>query len=539
VLSCALFVRLFCTLANPVSEGFIAPLVIRKFKSVWTVMLLVVACDAANVSAVSAPSALPEAAQAMLIEMQGSPRYGLPTAQDLEGFGIHPRRGSEDARSETNYPPFILSPRRQTDQLVRQLYALLPLEVRRSNAFVLTDRITQRPEAYLNYLRSRPRIVVMGNFVGIGKATRDGGWFTRSHQQELDACAQTIRLAQGLGLEVAAVRYTMGDSISEYSVTVRDRLQAKLDEVLVRHGLTQLKSPISWGADEMAPVAFAAALPPLKVRLTYATENCRHYWDGGRTSREIMARKLGELGLTEVNQGFDFEAVILTNVEGQDGAFPGVERQRALDWKTMARFTNYTAAQRERLVILDARLFNGSWNAEVLPSHDDYLAYGGWGTFGNVAGATLATAKVLFHARNPVARRQLLLESVAHDVFANGYVDGRNQFIPLLRERGIEFRHGEGYRTEEEVRTVFEIVNRHVNARMQSHYAGTTAMKGRTVRLTPQLWRTFECETHLLPVMPGELRAVGIHQTDLSPETFDPTAGNGLKRLTLEMIERE
>lgn len=57
--------------------------------------------------------------------------YGLKSIpQDVDGsdvLGVHTLSSTgADLRSETLYPPFVLSPRRQTDGMVRQLYSLLP-----------------------------------------------------------------------------------------------------------------------------------------------------------------------------------------------------------------------------------------------------------------------------------------------------------------------------------------------------------------------------------------------------------------------------
>ena len=467
---------------------------------------------------------------------KSGPRFGQPTPQDEEGRGIFPRSGSTDHRSEPVYPPFVLGPRRQTDEMVRQLYQLLPNDVRRSTAFVIPDRIAQNPDAYLPYLRSRERVVLLGNFVGIGEATGDEAWFVQRHQLELEIGEQTIALVQALGKQVADVRYTMGDSSSVYSEQVRAQLQSQLDAMLARHSLQNLHSPITWGADEMVAVAFAAQLPPLKVRVTYASTTARHHYDGNRTTPEVVEPIFDALGLAPVEQGFDFEVLVFTNVSDDDGTFPDEAAQEALDTRAFAPFAAYTEQERARLAIIDARMFNGAWNEASAPPHCDYLAYGSWGTLANKVGLTLATAKLLLAAGKNVARSQLLLEAVAHDVYANGYRDGRDQFAPLLAKQGIVFDHFNGYDTADGVTTVFKTLNAFVNERMARHYADTSCMSGRTIRITPQLWRTFESETHLLPHADGELDAVGVYRTDLDPAVFDPTHGADLRRLPLEKL---
>lgn len=461
--------------------------------------------------------------QAALAALRAGYRYGQPTPQDQEGRGIWPSGGA-DGRSEQVYPPYVLAPRRQTDELTRQLYALLPASLRDETAFVIADRVAQSPEMYLPYLRARRRVIVLGNFVGIGEATADQGWFVERHRDELAIGAQTIALAQALGLEVVAVRYTLGDSLSPYSVTVRDRLQTQLDAMLAAKGLAVLRSPLVWGADEMVPVAFASQLPPLRVRLRYGGTTQRHVYDGGRTTPEVVAQQVAALGLVAVgpDDPFDIEALVLTSAASDDGTFPDPAAQRALDALTLAPLAGYSDAQRARLAIIDARMFNGAWDAAGAPPGCGYLAYGSWGTLANKAGTTLATAKIVWWSRSDVARRQLYLEAFAHDVYANGYVDGRDRLAPQLAAAGVLFAHFDGYDRVETVATVFGLLNRHVNESMAARFDGTPCLAGRGVRLTPQLWRTFESETHLRPAIPGEVDTVGVYRADLDPAIFDP-----------------
>lgn len=465
----------------------------------------------------------PIRAAEVLAEIQAGPRYGSPTPQDAEGRGIWPSNGV-DGRSESVYPPFVLGPRRQVDSMVRQMYKLLPESLRKSTAFVIPDRIAQAPEAYEDYIRSRTRIVIVGNFVGIGTATSDQTWFLDRHELELWMGQKTIEWAQALGIDVVGVYYTMGDSISSYAPTVKNRLQQHLHAMLHEHGLDALMLPVSWGADEMVPVAFAAQLPVQRVRVTYASTQCRHHYDGGKTSPEVMEAKLAELNLVEDAQHFDWEVVVFTNVAGEDGIFPNAASQDALDDAVWALFANYTPLQRARFVIVDARMFNGALNQRTVPTNAcDYLAFGSWGTFANKVGTTLAAAKIAFAAQDATTARQWFLEAVAHDVYANGYWDGRDGFIPRLSAAGISFNHFYGYDNVTDVTTVFSIVNTYVNERMQARFAESGCMQGHTIRITPQLWRTFESEVHVNPALTPDTAIAGVYRTDLNPLHFDPT----------------
>ncbi len=172
------------------------------------------------------------------------------------------------------------------------------------------------------------------------------------------------------------------------------------------------------------------------------------------------------------------------------------------------------------------------WNVTSVLPYDDLLAFGSWGTFGNCVGSTLAVAKILFYAKNPAAQRQLYLEAIAHDVFANGYKEVQRPEEPksfcnqLKNQTGITFNHYDGYDNPATVKKVFEVLNRHVNVRMQEHFAGLSSVNNRVFRITPQFWRTFESEVHIWPRLPEEIHKVGIYRTDLEAIAFNPSLGD-------------
>ncbi len=123
------------------------------------------------------------------------------------------------------------------------------------------------------------------------------------------------------------------------------------------------------------------------------------------------------------NQAHGWNKAILTRRQGgsTDCYQKDDKEQAKLDERFLAKYKNYSSEQRAKLVIIDGRLFNGAWNAQSVLPYDDLLAFGSWGTFGNCFGSTLAAAKIIFYAKNPAAQKQLYLEAIAHDVFANGY----------------------------------------------------------------------------------------------------------------------
>lgn len=460
--------------------------------------------------------------------------YHQPTFQDAEGKGIWPE-GESDGRSERVYPAFILGPRRQVDSLVRQIYALLP---NLDTAFIITDRLVQYPEEYLPYLTGAKNVVLIGSFVGIGQGSTYPDWAVKRHNRELWQLEQSIQLAQATNRRIKSIVFAMGDSPNTAAATVRAKLQTKLDNLLDTYSLSALKKPITWGADEAVLMAFAQTLPETKVLIRISNPECKHHYDGLQKTKGIIEKKLGAIGLVKVNPDWefsddfaethadwDFEVAILTRRPGGsiDDFQHNDTEQTDFDNKFLKRYQNYSAMQRSKLAIIDGRLFNGAWDSRSALPHCDLLAFGSWGTMGNVAGATLAIAKILFYAKNPVAQQQLYLEAVAHDVFANGYAEAQRGALKnkVNASSAKPFRHLGPYELSE-VTVVFKILNELVNVQMEQHFSSTTCLAGRRLRFTPQLWRTFESEIHLVPPLLNDIAQTGVFRKDLAEATFSP-----------------
>lgn len=475
--------------------------------------------------------AITSSTDAVLEDIKNNTRfrvYHQPTEQDLEGLGIPPN--GEGNRSEKICPVYVLSPRRQTDALVRQLLALLG---NRDTAFIIAERFVQYPEEYLPALSQFHKAVLVQSFVGIGNASQYPDWAKERHAKELWRIEQSIRLLQSINIQITAVVCGMGDSSSSKAPAVRKSLQIRLEELLTQYSLATIKSSMSWGADELVVMAMAQTLPPAKVRIRIANNDTQLHYDANKPPSEVIAEKIKLIGLKETNDNdWDFEVAVLTRRRGGSPLDyqSNATAQAELDQKFLKPYQSYSPAQFRKLVIVDGRLFNGAWNADsVLPSCD-LLAFGSWGTFGNCFGSTLAAAKILFNANNAIAQKQLYLEAVAHDVFANGYKEAQrkvelNSFARKLeQETGIIFNHYQGYPSSQITQKVFTLLNKHVNERMRQTFSGTECFKGRTLQLTPQLWRTFESEVHLWPRLAQEVHKVGVYRTDLNPIVFNPAS---------------
>lgn len=467
----------------------------------------------------------------LIADIRSRRATGQATFQDGESRGIFPAVAEADTRSEPVYLPFVLGPRRQVDQMVRQLYLLLPTNIRKETAFLISDRFVQNPAAYVPYLRSRARVVIITSFVGIGPATNRNSdaykYATWRHGEELWGLEKTIEAAKALGKPVSSIVLGMGDSTTDFGPAVRSEVQGRVNQLLDKHGVTAVATPVSWGADELVAVAFARELPERGVKVWFSNPNARHTWDGKRTTIEIVNEKIRQTRLRVEDKRPDMWSVVLSRRPGQSDRYVEDDAyQLSLDESLLRDFRPMPSSEANNTSIIDGRAFNGAWNAQATLQRCDLLAYGGWGTFGNNVGKTLAQAKILRASGNAAARKQLLLEAIAHDVFSIGYAESQFAHLgALTAAKGVPFNHYWGYNTAAQTATVMEELNGLVNRRMQEHFRGTGCMDGRTVRSTAQLWRTFETEVHLWPQLPGEVFGAGVYNKALPKETFDPTNG--------------
>lgn len=454
--------------------------------------------------------------------------YHQPTAQDVEGLGI-PSNG-RDNRSERICPVYVLSPRRQTDSLVRQLLALLPT---RDTAFIVAERFVQYPEDYLPIVSQFQQAILIQSFVGIGNASSYPDWAKKRHAMETWRIEQSIRLLQSKNIKIISVVCAMGDSPSLDAPTVRTAIQTNLHALLDRYSLSALKKPVTWGADELVAMAMAQTLPLAKVKINIANNDTKLHYDANKKPSEVIAEKLPVIGLEETrDDDWDFEVAVLTRRKnGSTSDYQTNDTEQAtLDKDFLEQYRSYSVDKLRKLVIVDARLFNGAWNADSVLQSCDLLSFGSWGTFGNCFGSTLAAAKILLNAKNLMAQKQLYLEAVAHDVFANGYKEAQrksesNSFAAkLLRDENIVFNHSQGYPTEAITQKVFSALNRHVNDRMKTFFPQPECFEERILQFTPQLWRTFESEVHIWPRLDKEIHRVGVYRTDLISTVFNPVS---------------
>lgn len=484
--------------------------------------------------------------------------HGIPLENnDLVSTGLFSANGADDGngnggnyvRSEDPLPPFVLSGRRQTDTLVRSVYLMLPTAVRQSYAFLWADKVAQDPAAYLPYIQKKQKAIVLGTFMGPGGIKQAGDAKNQAvllrQEREFFKLRTTLALLDSVGVPVDAVFYSIGDTVKlpETNPTniaanaEMDRIaavaQQRFDRILGAAGLSGLLRPLSFGGDELAQVAFAWALGTVyDVYVDIQDPTAKPRYDGGRTVEEIVAAKLAEVGLRRVGSPAqaDFEVYVLTRQQDDVAV-------KSSDATYIANLDGLPASRRSRAVIVDARINNGALDTNSVPAQCDYLTWSGWGTGGNNIGFALAQAKILFHAQGAVNNRRLVLEAIAHDVFANGYREIQwNQAFKdeLARSTStggcdLTYVHHPGY-TEDQADKVYCLFNKltsRVSQKMLARFPRNSCIPGthpEPFKFTAQMWRTFESEVHMWPTtsLPGEVFAPGVYRKDPVPHATLP-----------------
>ena len=454
----------------------------------------------------------------------GLRRQPLPNNQDAQINAV-PGLGG---RYLDALPPYVFSPRRQTDQMVRQGISLLPPDLTRDVAFLHAQRVAQDPEGAALALAGKREAVLVGSLKGINGATKDDPSFTRVHDQELAALEVALALCRDRGIRVRDVLYGMGDSSptraggryvpNAFALAKRDQLEGRLAALLARYGYAR-PEPLTWGADELMLAAFAAQLPTRTVSLTLESPGSRSFYDSDATAEEVTLEAVGNVGLAVADDASAdlhlhlFSLLPQANTAG-DQTFPDATEyaaQRAADQAFAAGIARRGAAL-ARTVIVDARLNNGALDAAALPPSPDVLGFGSWGTGGNNLGQALAMAKIVAAAEDRArtagdaatiervtrTRRQLAVEAIAHDVFFIGYAggasgasvgDGRpNDLARWLRDHALPVAPGQKL-TEAQLVGLYREASRHATAQLRARFP---SLAGR-IQFVPQPFnRRFE-----------------------------------------------
>lgn len=379
-------------------------------------------------------------------------RQPIPNNQDGQAHAVPGLGGAYVDALE----PMVFSPRRQTDQMVRQAFALLPPSLTRDVAFVHAQRVAQDPEGAARLLEGKKQVVIVGSLKGINTATSDDPKVSAIHEKELKALELSMQLSKAMGVEVRDVVYGMGDSSPKrngkggftpnpFAEQKRAQLEGRVQGILRANGYEKPER-LSWGADELMLSAFAAQLPERTVAVHLQHPDARYFYDSDATAQHLAREAAGKAGLRVVESGpadvqlYGFGLSPRANRAG-DQLFPDASErtiQRASDAAFAARIRSLSPEERARTLIVDARLNNGAMDDTALPPSLDMLGFSAWGTGGNNFGQGLAMAKIVRDAQERArgagdpaaagqvegARKQLLVESMAHDGFFIGYAQG-------------------------------------------------------------------------------------------------------------------
>jgi hypothetical protein len=424
-------------------------------------------------------ASLPPAAQKAYDDITKSPFYKMRTYQDCV----------VDKDFSPEYP-FILSPRRQTDSLTRQLYNLLPQEARDTWAYVIPDRLVQNPERYLAYLAANQRR--KGYIIGSIAGTSSVG-SCKTDEKEL--LVLTYNLLRGIGYPTKDIRimYSKGDSPKATAEEAQAGRESKKHdfEGAISDAEKQFTDPesrvppvrprlrITWGADEVAMLAFAHSLGPMTMSFTATNQTAPQHYEAKEALQNIVTDKATDADLKIVSEAEypDIRLVVHSgNVDKKsDDPFPTANNVAYVDRRRFA---------------------NGAQDANWAPTKRcNALAYAAWGTAANSLGSAMATAKIVYVAGNEAARSKLFFEAIAHDIFFIGYSE-REKIGQAIAPYGVKYDYiaGPGNIPDDKIDVVFAEISRLVQAGMAAQFAGTNCTPPANIRMQYQLKRFFEAD---------------------------------------------
>jgi hypothetical protein len=222
--------------------------------------------------------------QDVVLESQSSGLYRKPIPNNQDGQNNSlPGLGGKflDAM-----PPYVFSPRRQTDQMVRQAYALLPEKLKDNVAFIHAQRLAQDPEGAARLMYGKKEVVIVGSFKGINSASSLDPKVARIHDNEMKALELSLKMARAMGIKVRDVVYGMGDSSpikvgnqfvpNSFATSQKEVLENRMNTLLSRNGYRP-REELSWGADELMVCAFAAQLPKTTLSVNIQDPSSRFF----------------------------------------------------------------------------------------------------------------------------------------------------------------------------------------------------------------------------------------------------------------------
>ncbi len=237
---------------------------------------------------------------------------------------------------------------------------------------------------------------------------------------------------------------------------------------------------MTWGADELVPLAFANVLPVQKVIVKASDPTAPMHYEDDAPISSVVSEKLLDAGLMEVDESStaDFKlAIHSSRVSGWGTANDA--------WDPFPNDLN--VAYVDKRYVIGKHLANGAYNFSWAPVKKcNSLAYAAWGTAANSVGSALAIAKILTNSGNSEAKTKFFLEAVAHDAVFIGWAS-RDWFL----QRGYKYS-SEIYYNQEKMAADFMAGGAYIQQEMTQLYQGTGCMTGKSVVLKNQLNRFFE-----------------------------------------------
>jgi hypothetical protein len=429
--------------------------------------------------------------------------------------------------------------------MVRQAFQLLPDNIKNDIAFIHAQRVAQDPEAAMKYMQGKKHVVIVGSFKGVNSSVNADPIVDKIHSQEIKALELTVKLSNAIGINIKDVIYGMGDSSPQktpkgfvqnpFGEQKKALMERQLNSILHQNGV-KLSKKLSWGADELMLVAFAKQLPDQTISLNIQNPKAKNFYDGNSSTYNLALQAADKAGLRIVPQSkSNIEADIYSLVDGTNNSgaqtFPIKEKfvlQHSSDIK-FARDIQLKSAERTRkTVIIDARLNNGAMDRTSLPSTTNVLGYSAWGTGGNNLGQAFAMAKIVDYAQKQAlntskadvinaARRQLVIESIAHDGL---FLEQRTDSVLKQFQSQAHIPRAPGaLLTEGQLTSYYRFSSEQVTKELTRRYPGLNAR----IQFAPQPYnRRFEAATM---VSNGVLTQAGSFSsefvTNKYPE-FDP-----------------
>ncbi len=403
--------------------------------------------------------------------------------QLVSNYGLENQPTEQDLIAERNYFSFtpgrlganILSPRRQTEQMVLESEKLLPQEIRDNTTFILTERLVQRPTDIAEELKNRRKIVLIGSFEGVKRVDNWNAYNSNDdnrkelHFRELARLKESLEIIKQINptAEVEVV-YGMGDSVNQnpgqesFGNKIRNQLQLELAKTINEFNQTNSTSiitpQISWGADELVLQAMAKQIPTKSAFVYISNPNATNYWDAGATTQEVLNEQASATNISLTNDftNSDLKVFIITRKPGLPQSRTNLEEQREYNMQILDHIgktiQNLSPEELRKVTIIDSVFPAGSSIElsdikEILV--DKYqidislIHWSSWGTAGNNLGQAFGEQKIRIAALNNSSQNNneimiaQSLQAFAHDfIFNNETV--KDELNNLFIKNGIQ-----------------------------------------------------------------------------------------------------